>query len=150
MAQSTAVKQIGKQIGSDFSEIGVSGLNRSGGHLFEEFLRELQGFRGMKIYREMSNNDAVIGAILFSFQYLARQVTWRVDPASEDEADKEKAEFVWGALNDMSQSWNETLSEIFSMLPFGWTWLEVVLKTRNGDRFCSFARCSMISRKSRG
>lgn len=117
----------------DFAEIGVTGLHRFGGNVQEEFLRELQGPRGMKIFREMNENDAIVGGILFAFEYLARQVTWRVAPASEDEKDKKKADFVWGALNDMSFSWTDTLAEIFSMLPFGWSWLEVVFKRRQGD-----------------
>ncbi len=136
MAQSTTgkVTQISKQLATDFSEIGVTGLQRFGRDVHEEFLRELQGMRGMKIYREMSNNDAVIGALLFAFQYLARQVTWRMEPASEEEADKAKAEFIWDALNDMSFSFVDTLSEIFSMLTFGWSWFEVVFKRRQGDQ----------------
>lgn len=117
----------------DFSEIGVTGLKRFGGTVHEEFLRELQGPRGMNIYKEMSTNDAVIGGVLFAFEYLARQVTWRVAPASEDEKDKELAEFVWGALNDMSFSWTETIAEIFSMLSFGWSWFEIIFKRRMGS-----------------
>lgn len=118
---------------TDFSEIGVTGLSRFGGVVHEEFLRELQGPRGMKIFKEMSTNDAVIGGVLFAFEYLARQVTWRVAPASEDEKDKGRADFIWGALNDMSFSWTDTLSEIFSMLSFGWSWFEIVFKRRQGD-----------------
>jgi hypothetical protein len=117
----------------DFAEIGATGLNRFGGHVNEEFLRELQGARGMKIYREMSTNDAVVGAMLFAFEYLARQVTWNVRASSEDEGAKGAADFIWGAMNDMSFSWTDTLSEIFSMLIYGWSWFEVVFKRRQGD-----------------
>ena len=122
-----------ERLRTDFSEIGVSGLTRFGGQVHEEFLRELQGPRGMKILKEMSTNDAVIGGILFAFEYLARQVTWRMAPASEDPKDKGRAEFVWGALNDMSFSFTETLAEIFSMLAFGWSWFEIVFKRRQGS-----------------
>ncbi len=118
----------------NFNEIGRTGLNRWGGQVQEEFLRELQGTRGMKIYREMSTNDAVIGAILFAFEYLARQVSWTMEPATGENRDKERADLVWGALNDMNHSWNNTLSEIFSMLVFGWAWFEIVLKRRQGDQ----------------
>ncbi len=118
---------------ADFAEIGVTGLKRFGGVVHEEFLRELQGPRGMKIYEEMSKNDAVIGGLLFAFEYLGRQVSWSVKPASQDKKDIELADFVWGALNDMSFSWTETIAEIFSMLSFGWTWMELVFKRRQGD-----------------
>ena len=87
----------------------------------------------MKIFREMGTNDAVIGGLLFAFEYLARQVTWNVRAASEDPKDVGRKDFVWGALNDMSFSWTDTLSEIFSMLVYGWSWFELVFKRRQGD-----------------
>ncbi len=127
------VEKQDERLRTDFAEIGVTGLHRFGGHVNEEFLRELQGMRGMKVYKEMSTNDAVIGGLLFAFEYLARQVSWRVQPVSEDEKDKEIAAFVWDALNDMSFSFTETLAEILSMLPFGWSWMELVFKRRQGD-----------------
>ena len=88
----------------------------------------------MKTYREMSTNDAVLRAILFAFEFLARNVKWNMEPASEDEPDKKDADFVWGALNDMSSSWSDTISEIFSMLIYGWAWFELVYKRRQGDQ----------------
>ncbi len=118
---------------SSFAEIGQTGLNRWGGHVHEEFLRQLQGNKGIKTYKEMAENDAVIGAMLFATEYLARQVTWNVRPASEDPHDKEVADFVWGAMNDMSNSWTDIISEVFSFLVFGWSWFEIVFKRRQGD-----------------
>ena len=118
-----------------FAEIGSTGINRWGGFVHEEFLRELQGKRGMLVYREMALNDSVIGAILFAFKYLTRQVVWRIDPVKDSGTKGEEvAEFVRGALfDDMSASWWETLTEILSMLTFGWAYLEVVYKRRGGD-----------------
>ncbi len=118
---------------SSFAEIGLTGLNRWGGHVHEEFLRELQGTRGIKVYKEMATNDAVIGAMLFAFEYLARQVSWQVNPANESDEAKEQADFIWGALNDMSMSWVDVISEVFSFLIFGWSWFELVFKRRQGD-----------------
>ncbi len=50
----------------DFLEIGSSGLRRSGGYINEEFLSNLQGVKGFKVYREMHDNDPVIGAMLYA------------------------------------------------------------------------------------
>lgn len=118
-----------------FAEIGRTGLNRWGGFIHEEFLRELQGRRGMLTYREMSLNDSVVGAILFAFKYLSRQVEWRIDPVRDSGSKGEEvADFISGALfEDMSWSWWETLTEILSMLIYGWAYLEVVYKRRSGD-----------------
>jgi len=115
-------------------EFGSSGLKRYGGFIFEEYLRELRGPRGMRTFREMKDNDPVIGAMLFAFEYLARQVDWRIEPADESNEAKQEAELISGALfDDMEQHWNDTLSEIFSMLWAGWAWLEIVFKRRGGD-----------------
>ena len=40
-------------------EIGRVGQRRYGGIIYEEFLGELRGKRGIEIYREMSENDDV-------------------------------------------------------------------------------------------
>ena len=49
----------------DLTEIGGTGLRRTGGTVYEEFLVALRGRRGAKVYREMSENDPVIGSILY-------------------------------------------------------------------------------------
>lgn len=114
-----------------FTEVGATGLKHYGGILDDEFLRELRGTKGVSIFREMSRNDAVIGASLFAYTTLAKEVTFRVEPA---EGGEEIAEFVRGALfEDMSYSWRDILSEVFSFLVYGWSWFEVVYKRRGGD-----------------
>ena len=62
-------------------EIGRSWQKRYGGILYEEFLTELQGIRGVRTYLEMSENDDVIGAILFAIKMLIRQTSWSVQAA---------------------------------------------------------------------
>ena len=47
---------------------------------FEEFLTELQGQKGIEVYKEMSENDDIIGAMLFAIEMLMRQVTWDIEP----------------------------------------------------------------------
>ena len=54
-------------------EIGTSGLKRSGGLVTEEFLPELRGPRAMRVYREMRDNSAVVGACLGAIEMLIRQ-----------------------------------------------------------------------------
>lgn len=119
-----------------FDSIGYSGLNQAGGYLFEEFLPELQGQRAVKIYKEMAHNSSVIGAIFYTIKNLARNVKWEVAPKKGYEKDAEaikNAEFIDSALNDMSHTFDDLISEIFSMLPYGWSYFEEVYKIRGGD-----------------
>jgi hypothetical protein len=117
----------------DLQSIGSTGLTTFGGQVYEEFLRELQGDRWRRVLREMIDQDPVIGSILFAVEMLIRQVDWRIVSGADDSASQEAAEFISSALDDMEQTWPDLLSEILSFLPWGWSWLEVVYKYRNGE-----------------
>lgn len=117
---------------SPLEEIGVTGLEQTGGRIHEEFLPQLQGKRSIQIFKEMRDNDPTIGAMLFAVEMLIRQVEWRVEPASEEAADIEVADFVDSCFEDMSATWDDTVSDILSMLPFGFSLLEEVYKFRTG------------------
>ena len=118
-----------------FVEIGATGLKSWNGILSEEFLRELRGHNGVKIFNEMAKNDAVIGASLNAYETLAKEVTFNVASAKPgDRLADEIQEFVRGALfDDMNLSWRDNLGEIFSFLPFGWSYFEQVFKRRGGE-----------------
>lgn len=113
-------------------EIGRIGQHRYSGILMEEFLPELQGIRGVEVYREMSDNDETVGAILFVIEMLMRQCTFNVEPGGNSAKDKEAAEFVESCMNDMQLSWTDTISEIVSFLTYGWSYHEIVYKRRMG------------------
>lgn len=118
-----------------FVSYGISGLQRFGAvsRVYDEFLRELQGPQGMKNLREMKDNSAVAGAILFAAEHLLRRVTTNVESADASSQAKEVAEFCRSALfDDLDMSWPEQLSEILTMLPFGWAALEMRFKRRLG------------------
>ena len=124
---------------ADFSELGTTGLKRTSGFIYDEFLTRLQGIQGIKTYREMSDNDPVIGAILYAIEKVITRLEWRVDPFKDqssdgdpEETDIETAAFIEGALNDMSDTWDATLSQILSMIVYGWSFHEIVYKRRVG------------------
>ncbi len=114
-------------------EIGRIGQRRYGGIIYEEFLQELQGRKGIEAYREMSDNDDVIGAILYAIEMLVRQTTWTVEPGGSTLADREAAEFVQSCMDDMQSTWVDTVSEILSFLTYGWSFHEIVYKRRMGN-----------------
>jgi hypothetical protein len=121
---------IQKQRADPLAELGVTGLKRYGlrSQIDEEFLTELRGERARRVYREMRDNDPVIGAVFYAIEMLLRNVTWRVE--GEDE---EQVEFLEGCVNDMSHTWEDFIAEVLSMATFGYSWHEVVYKKRNGD-----------------
>jgi hypothetical protein len=114
-------------------ELGGSGLKRWGGFIHEEFLTELTGTRGMKKYREMRDNSAIIGACMGAIELLIRQVPWHVESFSEAAEDKRRADFLDECRADMSTSWPETVVEQLSMLTYGFAACEIVYKRREGD-----------------
>lgn len=118
---------------SPYVEIGSTGLNRFGGWVQEEWLRDLSGTRGIRIYKEMRDNDPIVGAIIFAIKMLIRQASWRVEPGGSTGQDEVARDFLETCLDDMSTTWHDTITEIVSMLVFGWSWHEVVYKRRLGD-----------------
>lgn len=117
---------------NDSNEIGRVGQRRYGGIFYEEFLSELRGRKGAEVFTEMSNNDETIGAILFAIEMLVRQASWNVEPGGSTAKDREAAEFVKSCMDDMQQTWIDTISEILSFLTYGWSFHEIVYKRRMG------------------
>lgn len=116
----------------DLTELGTTGLRRTGGTVYEEFLVSLRGRRGAKTYREMSENDPVVGSILYAIEKIILRLDWTVEPADDTPKDRENAEFIESCLYDMSDSWDSTLSSILSMLVYGYSYHEIVYKYRGG------------------
>jgi len=113
-------------------EIGVAGLKVYSGYVQEEYLRELQGARGMRVYADMRDNDATVGALLYAIDLLCRRVKWHVEAPDASSEAEEQAEFLETCLHDMSAAWEDVVSEALSMLVFGWSFAEIVLKRRGG------------------
>ncbi len=118
----------------DFRQLGVSGLRRYSGFVLEDFLPQLQLWRGIDIYREMSMNDPDVGATLFAIRMMCRRVPWRVQPSTMLPFDQEAAKWLETCLNDMSRPWADTCDEIMlNMLPYGYAAQEIVYKRRCGN-----------------
>src|SRR6266704_2127670 len=84
-------------------EVGVSGLLRTKGvgYTYDEPLRDLSNFRSKQIYREMRDNDAVIGAMFFALEMILRRAEWRIE-AEPGGKGNEYAEFFESCLQDCS------------------------------------------------
>ena len=113
-------------------ELGVTGVKRMSGYVDEEFLPALRGRKAVKVYREMSANDSMVGALLFSIDKLIREVEWKVLPADQSPEGLLAQEFLESCMDDMNEPWDGFIGEVLSMLTYGWSWHEIVYKKRVG------------------
>ena len=106
-----------------FVELGVSSDTRPDwGLRQDEFVVQLRGRQGIKKYREMSENDSVIGAILTAMTMMLRSVEWRVEGQSKDATD-----YVHSVMHGMDdKSWEEFLADVLTMLQYGFSLFEMV------------------------
>jgi len=116
----------------NYKQLGTSGLRRYGPYIYEEFMPELRWPHAGKLYQEMSDNDPVIGSILYLAEMLIRGTKWSVEPASTSKEDVDAAKFLEECMHDMDSSWANTISEILSMLTYGFSFHEIVYKVRRG------------------
>lgn len=117
-----------------FNEVGSSGLRAFSGYVREEFLPELIGRQGARVYREMGDNSPVVGAVLFAVQGVLRKAEWRVEAANDTPEAQQMADFVEGLKDDMSAPWEDFVTETLSMLQYGYAPHEIVYKRRNGRK----------------
>lgn len=115
-------------------QIGIVGLRQSAGYVYEDFLPELRWPNAGRIYQQMADNDPVVGAILYLAEMLIRGAEWHVQPATVSEEDQAAATFLESCMNDMEVSWANTITEILSMLTYGWSFHEILYKVRRGPR----------------
>lgn len=115
-------------------EMGATGLVESGGVVREEWLPQLAPGKASKVYREMRDNDATIGALLYAIESTARQVEWTTEAADVTPDAKADADFVDECIDDMSHTWSDLMSEALSKIVFGWSYHEIVYKVRGGHQ----------------
>jgi len=128
-----------------FTEIGKSGIKWSQGTIHEEFLSQLRDKSGIKTYREMSDNDPIVGACLFAIKQILRESRWSVQ-STEGSTEEDKV-FLESCMSSMSHSWNDMILEVLSMLIYGWSFFEVVYKRRN-DGHVIWKKISLRSQTS--
>jgi hypothetical protein len=120
--------------GMAFSDIGNSGLRQFSGWVREEFLPQLAGREAVRVYREMQDNSATIGALMFAINATIRKIEWRVEAAGDDSESAYQKEFIEGCMDDMSHTWSDFIVESLSMLGYGFAPHEIVYKKCVGRR----------------
>lgn len=117
----------------DTSQVGTSGLRQFQGYLREEFLKDLQGQAGAQRYREMRDNDPVLGAMFNALEFFFIQTAFPISPAGPDSESQACAQFVRECFDDMDHTFQDLLSEVMTAPVFGHSEHEIVLKQRMGD-----------------
>lgn len=115
-----------------FRDVGSYGLRQYSGWVREEFLRQLQGREAARVYREMLDNSATVGSLMFAITQSMRKIEWRVNPADDTPAAAEAADFAESLRHDMSHTWEDFVAEALSMLGYGYSVHELVYKRRLG------------------
>lgn len=119
---------------SHFLELGATGLDHSAGFIDEEFHPDLRGHKAAQVFREMSLNEANVGAALFALEITARQVVWRTDAAKGSGPEGELVAAKFDSMReDMETRWSTFISEALTMAVFGFAPCEVVMKIRRGE-----------------
>lgn len=116
-----------------YTSYGSTGLKRGSGIVVDEQLPALRGLPGRRIFQEMST-DPVISAFLFAIEKVITRLKWRMEPGDDSSEGEAAAAFVEGCLYDMTDSWDDTLSEIMTCLTFGWSLQEIIYKRRSGEQ----------------
>lgn len=114
--------------------LGVSGVNTYSGLIrADEFLPELRGKRAIQKFREMRDNDSIIGAVMYAVEQTLRDVEIKIKPADDSEESKKEVQFLESVFEDMDHSLDDHISEALSALTYGFAWFETVYKVRGGD-----------------
>jgi len=118
----------------DFSEVGKTGLKRSWGYIYDEFLTSLRGSRGRKIYREMRDNDAIIGSMLFAINQILRESRWDVKAADKSNEAEKDAKFLRDNLFGLMHPWSTIFTDILSFFTYGFSLFEIVFYKSKDNR----------------
>jgi hypothetical protein len=115
-------------------ELGKTGIRHSVGYILEDFLVVLQGSSGRRIYRQMADNDPIVGSILHAITQIIREARWTAKPGEDTAECRKDADFLEDCINDMSTSWMDFITEILSMMIYGWSYFEQVFKHRKDGK----------------
>lgn len=112
-----------------FVEQGVDGNYDYRYGIRQDDLRvELRGRTGMRLIRQMVDDDPTVGAVLSGITMLARGATWSFK--APDKSNTSGAEFMASVFEDMMHSLEDFLDDAMLMLPYGFMVFEIVLKRR--------------------
>jgi len=106
--------------------IGNSGTQIFGGYFSEEYLNELRGRQGAKLWDQMRRSDATIAMLMNAIINPIKAANWSVDPCEEGNAEFDKqAELCEFILKDQID-FQKLIHEALTVIPFGFSMFEVI------------------------
>lgn len=105
--------------------IGSSGTEVYGGYFSEEYLQNLRGTRGAKIWDEMRRSESQVSMLLNAIMNPIKSATWEFEEAANVADSAKHVEFCNTVFKDMLD-WESTLHEILTFIPFGFSLFEVI------------------------
>lgn len=119
---------------ADGTEIGVSRYDEMVYDLAGiDRLPALRGDQWFKTVREMTEQDATVGAVIFAVEMACRAVKWSAEPADESDEAKDWSDFLDQAFDDMPDSWADVAANALSFVVYGYSLFELVYKQRLGQ-----------------
>lgn len=110
-------------------EVGTSGTENYAGYLEEEYLKDLRGDEAADVYDKMRRSDPKVKMLLSAMKNPIKGARWSIDVLEESrEAKIQKAIFEEILFSGLDKSWVSKLSEILTMLDFGYSLFELTYK----------------------
>ena len=136
MAENTDFKEKDATIKVNLKPLGRSGTLVTGEQIDDEYLNELKGVDGQKVYEKMLRSDSQIRKLFHAVNNPLRSAKWDVEPASNDAKDLEVAALIRQILfNDMPDGWKAKLDEILTFPWHGHAIFEVIHENKTHKTF---------------
>jgi hypothetical protein len=119
-----------------FKEIGRSGTLVSSKMIDDEYLNELKGVDGQKVYEKMLRSDSGIRKPYHAVNNPIRSAKWDIQAASDSEQDLKVAALIRHIIfNDIPGGWKSKLDEIVTFPWHGHAVFEIVNQNRHSKSF---------------
>lgn len=116
------------------ADLGDSGTRMTHGIIHDDYNPQMNGVEGIKIFDEMRKSDGTVRAVVSAVTLPVRRASFFVNPATQDEKDKEIASFVEHALFDwVDLTWDDIVRQALLMVTFGVMTFEKVYGTVEHD-----------------
>lgn len=120
------------------SEKGYTALKTYNGYIVESPTRAFRYPEMLRVVDEM-RNCPVVATALNAYKLLMNRVEWVVEaPLNATDEQKEKAKFIQSCMDDMDDSWQNTVGNWFEFIEYGSHISEKVFRRRlrkNGSKF---------------
>jgi len=141
--QPTLPAQAGEEIGKSGTFLFLGFISA------EEYNRNLVGKYGLQVYDTMRRSDATVHASLMVCKNPIIGANWDIEPASDDPADEEIANFVRRELFNRKIMWQDVVREALTCLDFGHSVFEKVYEPCEYEGQPRIGLAKLGSRKQR-